>query len=233
MWQKMRAESLQGFRSEFEMTCQAQDGNNFAWMALWKHYKGLMLYKLRFAKGFSEEELISEALEVFSYKLSKFDRTKVSSEKAFSMHSWLYLSTINRTAKLIRRRKKEVHLYFEKVNANSGGDQDDLNFVFSKEDPTEDINPLQNQMLGINDELYATYDTEKLAIRELQESDTDRIKAFYAKLSPLERDILEARREGLTLAKTANKFNCSVTTVKNHIAKAKQYANDIFQVCYA
>jgi RNA polymerase sigma factor (sigma-70 family) len=232
--QKMTKKELQGFRSEFEMTCAAQDGDGKAWLILWSHYKTMMMSRLIAAKGLSREELESEACEVFAHKLSLFNREKVSSENAFSLHSWLFCTVINRTNKLIRQRKKDVHLYFENVNA--ADDCDGLvdmhplkGYALEDEDP----NPLQNQMLGINDEIYSTYSPEKLVVDKLREDDAERVKIFYARLSQFEKDILEARREGLTLAQVAKRFCCSVTTVKNHVRKAKQYADDIFQVCYA
>jgi len=236
--QKMTENELQGFRSEFEMTCAAQDGNGRAWLALWNQYKKMMLCFLRSAKGFTYQELESEALDVFAYKLKLFAREKVKSETAFSMHSWLYCATLNRTNKLIRQRKRDVHLYFEDVSASAkdwDGQQYDKtytkNTVFSS--PEEDPVPLENQLIGSNPEIYNTYNPEKIVVDGLHDSDTDRVKAFYAKLSQFDKDILEARRNGMTLAQVAKKFCCSITTIKNHVQKAKRHADDVFQVCYA
>jgi DNA-directed RNA polymerase specialized sigma24 family protein len=226
--QKFTADELQGFRSEFEMTCAAQDGDGKAWMALWNHYRALMMSRLIAAKGFSRDELESEACDVFAHKLEIFNRKKVNSEAAYSMFSWLFCGTINRTNKLIRQRKKDVHLYFEKVNANSNASAGSVLF-----EDWEDVNSVQNQMRGVNDEVYSTYNPEKLVVESLHDDDIERVKVFYAKLTQFERDILEARRGELTLADIAKKFCCSVTTVKNHIRAAKLHAEDIFQVCYA
>jgi DNA-directed RNA polymerase specialized sigma24 family protein len=233
--QKMTTKELQGFQNEFEMTCAAQDGDGRAWLILWNHYRNMMMSRLIAAKGFSREELESEACEVFAYKLSLFNREKVSSENAFSMHSWLFCTVINKTNKLIRQRKKEVHLYFEDVNAadDRDGSLEDSRVRFSPYDETQDQAPLVNQMIGCNEEIYTTYNPERMVVEGLHEDDTLRVKTFYARLTQFERDILEARREGLTLAAVAQKFACSVTTVKNHIRTAKRYAEDIFQVCYA
>jgi RNA polymerase sigma factor (sigma-70 family) len=229
--QKLTTKELQGFQNEFEMTCAAQDGDGKAWLALWNHYRAMMMSRLIAAKGFSHAELESEACEVFAYKLSLFDREKVKSEAAFSMFSWLFCAVVNKTNKLIRQRKKDVHLYFENVNAASGQTENLDRVHFYGEDETEDS--LQNQMRGINDEIYSIFNPEKMVVESLHEDDTERVKAFYVKLTQFEKDILEARREGLTLAQVAKKFCCSVTTVKNHVQRAKRYANDIFEVCYA
>jgi RNA polymerase sigma factor (sigma-70 family) len=236
--QKLNVTELSGFRNEYEMTCAAQDGDGLAWMALWKHYRKMMMSRLVAVKGFTRRELESEAIDVFTHKLERFNRSKVSSEAAFSMFSWLFCAVVNRTNKLIRQRKRDVHLYFENVNANDDRDGT-LDTIYSRDHiyyydgHAEDTNPLQNQMLGFNDELYTTYDPEKIVVEKLQKNDSDRVKTFYAKLTQFDKDILEARREGLTLAEVAKRFCCSITTVKNHIYKAKRYANDIFQVCYA
>ena len=236
--QKLREEELKGFRNEFALTCAAQDGNKEAWLILWKHYQPMMMSSLRNVKGLTWEELESEAIDVFTHKLQGYAREKVSSENAYSMHSWLWCAVLNRTNRLIRQRKRDVHLYFENVNANDDRDGT-LNTVHGRshiyyyDDHAEDTNPLQNQILGVNEEIYNTYSPEKLVVEKLKANDTDRVKTFYAKLSQFDRDILEARRKGLTLAQTADRFRCSVTTIKNHIGKAKRYANDIFQVCYA
>jgi DNA-directed RNA polymerase specialized sigma24 family protein len=222
----MTEKELQGFRSEFEMTCAAQDGNGKAWMALWNHYKAMMMSRLIAVKGLSHDELESEACEVFAHKLEIFKRWKVASEDAYSMFSWLYCGTINATHQLIRQREKDVHLYFEDVNA-----------AFSTEaegaDNDVDSEYLANQMIGINDELYNVYNPERLVVEKLHDDDTVRVKAFYARLTQFEKNVLESRREGMTLSDVAKKFCCSVTTVKNHIQAAKLYAEDIFQVSYA
>ena len=121
--QKLTVKELQGFRSEFEMTCAAQDGDGNAWLALWTHYRRMMMSQLIAVRGLSHIELESEAIEVFALKLTSFDRKKVSSEKAFSMFSWLWCAVLNRTDKLIRQRKKDVHLYFENVNPADDRDE--------------------------------------------------------------------------------------------------------------
>jgi RNA polymerase sigma factor (sigma-70 family) len=236
--QKLNTEELIGYRNEFEMTCAAQDGNNIIWLALFKHYKNMMMSRLIAIRGFTRDELESEACEIFAHQLGKFDREKVSSETAFSMFSWLFCATINRTNKLIRQRKRDVHLYFEDVNAadDRDGSLDTIhgrNHIIYYDGHAEDTNPLQNQMLGINETIYSIYNPEKLVVEKLQDTDTDRVKNFYSRLTQFDKDILEARREGLTLSEVAKKFCCSITTVKNHIYKAKRYANDVFQVCYA
>jgi DNA-directed RNA polymerase specialized sigma24 family protein len=224
--QKLTEKELQGFRNEFDLTCAAQDGNGKAWLALWNHYKAMMMSRLIAVKGLSHDELESEACEVFAHKLEIFKRGKVTSEDAYSMFSWLYCGTMNATDKLIRQREQDVHLYFEDVNA-----------AFSTEDKgttDEGDGPdfLVDQMIGISDEIYNVYNPERLVVEKLHESDTVRVKAFYARLTQFERNVLESRQEGLTLSNIAKKFCCSVTTVKNHIQVAKQYAEDIFQVCY-
>ena len=235
--QKLREEELQGFQNEFMLTCAAQDGNGIAWLILWNHYRKMMMSSLINVKGLTYEELESEAIDVFARKLEMFDRGKVRTENAYSMHSWLWCAVLNRTNKLIRQRKRDVHLYFENVNANKDrdGNLDTIygNRFYYYDGHAEDTNPLQNQMFGFNEEIYTTYSPEKLVVEKIQATDSDRIKAFYAKLTQFDRDILEARREGLTLSQVAKKFCCSVTTIKNRIYKAKRYANDIFQVCYA
>jgi RNA polymerase sigma factor (sigma-70 family) len=229
--QIITAKELSGFQNEFELTCAAQDGDGKAWLALWNHYKKLMMSRLVAVKGISREELESEAIEVFAHKLENFCREKVKSEDAFSMFSWLFCGAVNKTDKLIRQRKKDVHLYFEKVNAAVSGRETTCNAGFSEE--PEDDSSRRDQMLGINNEIYTIYNPEKMVVAKLHDDDTKRVKAFYARLSQFEKDILEARREGLTLAQVAKRFQCSVTTVKNHVRRAKLYASDIFEVCYA
>jgi DNA-directed RNA polymerase specialized sigma24 family protein len=70
-------------------------------------------------------------------------------------------------------------------------------------------------------------------VAKLKGDDTERVKAFYTKLTDFERGILEYRREGLTLAKIADRFKCHISTVKLHLKKAKQIASREFQVAYA
>jgi DNA-directed RNA polymerase specialized sigma24 family protein len=119
---KIPKEKLGGYPNEYEAAKAAQDGNSKAWMLLWKHYKPMLLSMIRHAKGFSSEELESEAIVLFAHKLGIFDRDKVTNPEGYSMHSWLFLGATNLNNKLIRQRKREVHLYNEQVSAaHSGG----------------------------------------------------------------------------------------------------------------
>jgi DNA-directed RNA polymerase specialized sigma24 family protein len=121
--QMIAKEKLGGYSNEYEAAKAAQDGNGEAWMLLWKHYKPMLMSKIRYVKGFSNEELESEAVVLFAHKLELFDRNKVTKPEGYSMHSWLFLGAINLNNKLIRQRKREVHLYNEQVSAahNGGG----------------------------------------------------------------------------------------------------------------
>jgi DNA-directed RNA polymerase specialized sigma24 family protein len=89
-----------------------------------------------------------------------------------------------------------------------------------------------NFQRAVNPDIFNYYNPERLVVESLHEDDAERVKAFYAKLTDFERSILECRREGLTLAKIANKFKCHVTTVKLHLKRAKQIASMEFQVAY-
>jgi DNA-directed RNA polymerase specialized sigma24 family protein len=115
--QKLTKEELGGYSNEFEAAKSAQDGNTRAWMLLWKHYKAMIMAQVRHVKGLSREELESEAVVLFAHKLALFDRKKVTKADGYSLHSWLYLGAINLTNRLIRQRKREVHLYNEQVSA--------------------------------------------------------------------------------------------------------------------
>jgi hypothetical protein len=120
--QMLTEEELGGYSNEFEAAKAAQDGNGKAWMLLWKHYKPLLMSQIRHAKGFSSEERESEAIVLFAHKLNIFDRDKVTNPAGYSLHSWLFLGSINLNNKLIRQRKREVHLYNEQVSAaHTGG----------------------------------------------------------------------------------------------------------------
>jgi DNA-directed RNA polymerase specialized sigma24 family protein len=90
-----------------------------------------------------------------------------------------------------------------------------------------------NFQRAVNRDIFTCYNPERIAVERLREDDTERIKAFYAKLTDFERGILECRREGLTMAKIASKFKCHVNTVKLHLKRAKQIASAEFQVAYA
>jgi DNA-directed RNA polymerase specialized sigma24 family protein len=86
---------------------------------------------------------------------------------------------------------------------------------------------------AVNPEIFSYYNPERIVVDSLRDNDTGRVKAFYARLTDFERGILECRREGLTLAKIADKFRCHVNTVKLHLKRAKQIASMEFQVAYA
>jgi DNA-directed RNA polymerase specialized sigma24 family protein len=90
-----------------------------------------------------------------------------------------------------------------------------------------------NFQRAVNPDIFNYFNPERIVIESLREDDAERVKAFYAKLTDFERGILECRREGLTLAKIADKFKCHVTTVKLHLKKAKQIASMEFDVAYA
>jgi DNA-binding NarL/FixJ family response regulator len=86
---------------------------------------------------------------------------------------------------------------------------------------------------AVNQHIFNYYNPERMMIESSREDDSERVKAFYAKLTDFERGILECRREGLTLVKIAEKFKCHVNTIKVHLKKAKEIASREFQVVYA
>lgn len=105
------------FPNEYEAAKAAQDGNSEAWMFLWDHYRPMLMSRIRHVKGFTAEELESEAIVLFAHKLELFNRDKVTTPEGYSLHSWLFLGAANLNNKLIRQRKREVHLYNEQVSA--------------------------------------------------------------------------------------------------------------------
>jgi DNA-directed RNA polymerase specialized sigma24 family protein len=115
--QMLTKQELGGYPNEFEAAKAAQDGNSKAWMLLWTHYRSLLMSRIRHVKGFSRDELESEAIALFARKLESFNRNKVTTPEGYSMHSWLFLWVISLNDKLIRQRKREVHLYNERVSA--------------------------------------------------------------------------------------------------------------------
>jgi hypothetical protein len=126
---KLTKKDLKGrYSNEFEAAKAAQDGNSEAWMILWEHYRTMLMAQIRHVRGFSNEELESEAVVLFAHKLEIFDRDKVTKPEDYSMHSWLFLGAVNLNNKLIRQRKREVHLYNEQVSAarDGGGDYSKL-----------------------------------------------------------------------------------------------------------
>jgi DNA-directed RNA polymerase specialized sigma24 family protein len=121
MFQMLTEKQLGGYPNEYEAAKAAQDGNSEAWMLLWKHYKPMLMSRICRVRGFSNEELESEAVALFAYKLKLFDRGKVTKPGGYSLHSWLFLGAINLNNRLIRQRKREIHLYNEQVSAVHGG----------------------------------------------------------------------------------------------------------------
>lgn len=217
---KMESGELGKFKSEFEMVCAAQDGDDAAWLGLWAHYKGVMMSRLSATRGMTREELESEAVEVFATKLANFDRAKVRDAEAFSMFAWVFCAAINRTNKVIRRSKRDIHLYFKEAacDGRCAADGDD------------DGREIGERIIGVDESIYTRYAPERLVFEEARDDDSERVREFYARLSDFDKDILEARRQGLTLAQTAGRLRCSVTTVKHHIKCAKDIAFDVFGV---
>jgi hypothetical protein len=119
--QMLTKQELGGYPSEFEATKAAQDGNRGAWMLLWRHYRPMLMSRIRHVRGFSREELESEAVALFARKLELFNRNRVTSPEGYSMHSWLFLGAISLNDRLINQRKREVHLYNERISAARGG----------------------------------------------------------------------------------------------------------------
>jgi hypothetical protein len=122
MYVKLTERDLKGkYPNEYEAAKAAQDGNHEAWMLLWEHYTPLIMSKIRHVRGFTKDELKSEAFDFFTHKLKIFNRNKVTNPENYSMFSWLYLGAINLNNRLIRQREREVHLYNEKVSAARSG----------------------------------------------------------------------------------------------------------------
>lgn len=205
------------FDNEFEMVCAAHNGNGDAWMRLWEHYKGLMMSRIKAVQGMTREERESEAAEVFARKVFNFDKTKVNDPKTFSLFAWIYCASISHTHKLIRQSKRNMHLYG--ISDTALGDEGDI-----------DEMEVGERMVGIDDTIYTRYSPERIIFEEAREDDTERIKEFNAKLTDFQKDILEIRRKGMTLAQTASTLHCSVTTVKNNIREAKEIAFKVFGI---
>lgn len=226
---KLSKSVLGKFANEYEMVCAAHDGDADAWMGLFNHYIRLMMSRLFNVKGYTREELQSEAAYVLGDIIEKFDKTKIAEAEKFSLAVSVYRRSVNKTNALIRLRKRETHLYCENVNAShSGGGQ----YTEFYADDDEEAFEIGSRMIGINDDIYYTYNPERLLFESLKESDSKRVKKLYARISEFERRILECRRAGKTLAQTAEILCTSVTTVKSHINKIKKIASEIFEVDY-
>lgn len=113
-----------------------------------------------------------------------------------------------------------MHLYGVSDKAlKSNGDDNDNGVV-----------EVGERMIGIDDTIYTRYSPERIVFEEAREDDTERVKEFNSRLTSFQKDILELRRKGFTLAETAKELHCSVTTVKNYIKSAKDIAYDVFGI---
>jgi DNA-directed RNA polymerase specialized sigma24 family protein len=195
---KLTERDLKGkFPNEYEAAKAAQDGNDDAWMLLWGHYRPMLISRICHAKGFTSEELESEAIALFAHKLELFDRDKVTNPEGYSMHSWLFLGAVNLNSKLIRQRKKEVHLYNEQVSAVNGGGGGLLEPLYAEgtdamEKDEEDFigSEAANFQRAVNQDIFNYYNPERIVVESLHEDDAERVKAFYAKLTDFERSTL-------------------------------------------
>ena len=196
--------------TDYQNAVAAQDGNKNAELELWNKYKGVCLGILRKVQGMEAGDKESEAYLLFHHKLyDLFDRNKIE----VSPESWTFSYMViggckNLRSKLIRQSQR---------------DQEFCNFSYV-EGGGEDIlqDTLNMDVYGAH--TFDQYNTEEIAIRNTVPL-SGRVKRFYAKLTAQEKLILAKRRAGMLLREIADELDCSVSTVKLRIQRARQIAN--------
>lgn len=206
--------------NDFELAVAAKNANANAWMELWGRYRKPMMGIIARVKGMTQDEICSEAYELFAHKLNLFDATKVKvNPAAFTFSFMVVQGAKNRRTRLINESKRNDYL--------------------SDNEYTEAAPTLSDKKLTVTHatrlpEWEATkYSAETLYVRSNEDTETARINRLYKNLSSFQKDALRLRRAGYKLREIAEMLDCSISKVKVNIRDAKLVASEIFEVAYA
>jgi DNA-directed RNA polymerase specialized sigma24 family protein len=217
-------------QSEFNLTVRAKNGDASANLELWERYKPVAISLLKYVRGLSFEEKISEAYMIFIHKLEIFNPDKVLAVRDPNTFTFSYM-VIGGFKNLKRKLITEWKKYNGNVSFNPLNDEMSEYYGFDKEYPfivadkkgkyfiiTERAS---TDLFDLNNPLNALTKSNE---RELQKKE----RLFYTRLSDFQKKILEMRREGKTYQEIGNVYGCSSTKIKKHYAEAKGIANKIF-----
>jgi RNA polymerase sigma factor (sigma-70 family) len=210
-------------KSEFELCVAAKNGDASANIQLWKRYQPVAVSMLRHVPEMTVEEKLSEAYMLFLHKLDLFNPQKVLEARNPDTFTFSYMMTgalKNLRDKFFRAGKRELrNISWTPFDDNQ---ETDCPYKFTE------FAPYHQRKEYINNELFDTYSPENSVFCDSDKKLNEKTKRFYAKLSEFQRDILNLRKEGMTLKEIGSKLHCSVTTVKTHILEAKREAANIF-----
>lgn len=196
--------------TDYQNAVAAQDGDKNAELELWNKYKGTCLGILGKVAGMDVEDKESEAYLLFHHKLyDLFDRTKIG----VSPEAWTFSFMIIGGCKNLRN----------KLIRQSIRDQEFCNFAYIDGGGDDTLQDAVNVDV-YGDHTFDQYNTEALVIRDLIPL-SGRVKRFYAKLTVQEKVILVKRRAGMLVREIAEEMDCSVSTIKLRLQRARQIAN--------
>lgn len=201
--------------TDFELAVAAHNGDMAAAADLWERYRKIMMgvigkYNYRLYR-LSQDELESEAAEVFMHKLKNiFKPEKV--RKPPDEWSFSYMLTggsSNVRGKIINRTRKE-------------SDVDEY-------DEGEDLPESKSLNSAVicramewDDREYTKYNPEKTAIEKSWVA--EKMKALDNILTPFQKAILELHRAGMTVRQIADSMGCGFTKIRLQIVDAKEAA---------
>lgn len=192
--------------NEFDLTVSAHNGDQEATTILWKRYKRKMMgvigkYNYRLYQ-LSNEELESEAAELFMYKLKNvFKPEKV--RKSHNEWSFSYMLTggsRNLRDKIINK-SRNYGFYVDEYSEGEG---------------------MPECAMEWNDWEYRKYDPEKATIKAEME------KILYQISTPFQKAILEFRQSGMTVQQIADRMGCGFAKVRRQILKVRYAATTVF-----
>jgi DNA-directed RNA polymerase specialized sigma24 family protein len=210
-------------RSEFDLCLAAKNGDVSANIQLWKRYSPVAISLLKQIPGMTIEEKLSEAYMLFLHKLDYFDPQKVLNARDPDTFTFSYIiigGLKNLKDKLFRAGKRELkNISWTPFDDNQ---ETDCPYKFTE------FTPYHQRKEYINDERFDTYSPENNIFCSSDKKLDEKAKRFYGALSEFQCNILNLRREGLTLQEIGDKFHCSDTKIRHHILKAKRKAAEIF-----
>jgi DNA-directed RNA polymerase specialized sigma subunit len=210
-------------KSEFELCLAAKNGDVSANIQLWRKYIPVVNSLLRQVPGMTPEEKLSEAYMLFMHKLELFDPQKVLEARNPDTFTFSYMmigGLKNLRGKLFTSKKNEL----KNVSWTPFEDDQktDCPYKFTE------FNPYYQRKEYINNELFNAYSPENSIFRNSDKRLNEKAKKLYGELSEFQCNILNLRREGMTLQEIGNKFHCSKTKIRTYILKAKRKAAEIF-----
>jgi DNA-binding CsgD family transcriptional regulator len=216
--------------SEYDLTLRAKNGDASANIELWQYYKPVVISMLKVFPGMDKREKLSEGYLVFLHKLDLFNPDKVYDPNKFTLSYMLTGGLKNLRKHLFYKLRYESANISRKPFDDTPEVTADIDYPFLLfTDCGDDFEFKKEEAFErINKEVFNSYNPENTFIRLNENELKEKEQLLYSKLTDVQKEILQLRKDGRTYAEVAKMLGYSITTIKAYYLAAKDLAKEIF-----